>query len=218
MPALSGLATHFSELHKQNYFAGIFSGAVAETLLWRSKIPGGLKKPKQYVAPSWSWVGPNGWIKMVAPHQPSDSQNQSGLKSVLEDVKFELRSEIQDSPYGRLNEGGLLRTRGLVKDACIKSRENDDGNSPTLMRLVADGKLMSNFYLDFCDDLDRVNVTSRILEWKVKCLWVLKESDHVLILRAVRGEIGQYERIAIAIIDPAWFELGGFRREQISII
>jgi hypothetical protein len=43
LPALSGLATYFSELHKQKYYAGIFSGAIAETLLWSSATPGGLR-------------------------------------------------------------------------------------------------------------------------------------------------------------------------------
>ena len=46
LPALSGLATHFGQLHKQEYHAGIFSGAIAETLLWRPTMPGGLQKPK----------------------------------------------------------------------------------------------------------------------------------------------------------------------------
>ncbi|KAH8749685.1 heterokaryon incompatibility protein-domain-containing protein, partial [Hyaloscypha sp. PMI_1271] len=94
LPALSGLATYFSELHKQRYYAGIFSGAVAETLLWSPTTLGGLEKPERYVAPSWSWVRPNGWLKVVSPEQPDEWRGQravSQLESVLEDVRFELR-------------------------------------------------------------------------------------------------------------------------------
>ena len=221
LPALSGLATYFSELHKQKYYAGIFSGAVAETLLWKPTTPGGLEKPERYVAPSWSWVRPNGWIKMVAPQQPGKSRDQravSQLESVLEDVRFELRSEVAEAPYGRIKEGGLVKVRGLVKDVWMERVESDDSHRTVKMRLSVDGKFMCTFYLDFFDELDRGSVGSKVVKWNVKCLWVLKECEYVLILRAVGGERGQYERIGIASIDPAWFDFGGFRREHISII
>ena len=54
--------------------------------------------------------------------------------------------------------------------------------------------------------------------WNLKCLWVLRECGFVLVLRAVSEESGLYERIGLAEIDSAWDELGGFRREQVSII
>lgn len=221
LPALSGLATYFSELHKQNYYAGIFNGAVAETLLWRPTKLGGLVKPKRYVAPSWSWVRPNGWIKMVAPQQPGESRDQravSQLESVLEDVRFELESEVVEAPYGRIREGGLMRVRGLVKDVWMELVESDDSGRLVKMRLLADGKFMGVFYLDYSDDLDRASMELGIMKWNVKCLWVLKECEYVLVLRAVGKEAGLYERIGIADIDPAWFEFGGFRREHVSII
>jgi hypothetical protein len=220
LPALSGLATYFSELHKQRYYAGIFSGAVAETLLWSPTTLGGLEKPERYVAPSWSWVRPNGWIKMVAPEQPGEWRSQravSQLESVLEDVKFELRSEVVEAPYGKIKEGGLMRVRGLVKDVWMERVESDDIYR-VKMRLSGDGKLMCTFYLDFFDELDKGSVGSVVVKWNVKCLWVLKDCGYVLILRAVSGERGRYERIGIASIDPDWFDFGGFRREHISII
>ena len=220
LPALSGLATYFSELRNQRYYAGIFSGAVVETLLWSPTTLGGLEKPERYVAPSWSWVRPNGWIKMVAPDQPGEWRGQravSQLESVLEDVRFELRSEVVEAPYGKIKEGGLMRVRGLVKDVWMERVESDDSYR-VKMRLSGDGKLMCNFYLDFFDELDKGSVGSMVVKWNVKCLWVLKDCGYVLILRAVSGEGGRYERIGIASIDPDWFDFGGFRREHISII
>jgi hypothetical protein len=221
LPALSGLATYFSVLHKQKYYAGIFSGAVAETLLWRPTTPGGLEKPERYVAPSWSWLRPSGSVTMVAPEQPGESRDQravSQLESMLEDVRFELTSEVAEAPYGKIKEGGLMRVRGLVKDVWMERVESDDNHRAVKMRLSGDGKLMCIFYLDFLNEMDRGPVGSTVVKWNVKCLWVLKECDYVLILRAVGGETGRYERIGIASIDPAWLDFGGFRRELISII
>ncbi|PVH80419.1 HET-domain-containing protein [Cadophora sp. DSE1049] len=221
LPALSGLATYFSELYKQKYYAGIFNGAVAETLLWRPTKLGGLEKPERYVAPSWSWVRPNGWIKMVAPQQPGGSRDLravSQLESMLEDVRFELRSEVAEAPYGRIKEGGLMRVSGLVKDVWMERVESDDDHRMVKMRLIADGKFMSVFYLDFFNDLDEGSMDSGVTKWNVKCLWVLKECEYVLVLRAVGNDSCLYERIGLADIDPAWYDFGGFRREHISII
>lgn len=221
LPALSGLATYFSELHKQKYYAGIFHGAVAETLLWKPVRPGCLKKPEQYVAPSWSWVRPNGWIKMVAPDQPGSSRDQravSRLQSLLEDVSFDLRSEVAEAPYGRIKEGGLMRLSGMVKDVLMERVESDDSHREAKMRLIGDGKRMCTFHLDFLDDVDRESVETRGEKWEVKCLWIMMECEYVLILRAVGQESGWYERIGISGIDPAWFDTDGFKRETITII
>jgi hypothetical protein len=158
---------------------------------------------------------------MVAPHQPGESRDQravSQLESVLEDVRFELRSEVAEAPYGKIKEGGLMRVRGLVKDVWMERVEIDDSHRAVKMRLSGDGKLMCIFYLDFFNEMDRGLVGSRVVKLNVKCLWVLKECGYVLILRAVGGEMSRYERIGIASIDPAWLDFGGFRRELISII
>jgi hypothetical protein len=158
---------------------------------------------------------------MVAPDQPGEWKDQnavSQLESVLEDVSFELRSEIAEAPYGRIMEGGLMRVRGLVKDVWMERAESDGSQRAVRMRLTGDGKTMCTFYLDFFDELDRGSVGSREMKWNVKCLWVLKDCEYVLVLKAVGGEKDRYERIGIVSIDPAWLDFGGFRKEHISII
>lgn len=63
LPALSGIAAHFSTRHKQDYYAGIFSGSILEGLLWKPAYAGCLSRPDNYVAPSWSWASLRGPIK-----------------------------------------------------------------------------------------------------------------------------------------------------------
>jgi hypothetical protein len=215
LPALSGLATHYSKLHKQEYFAGMFSGAIAETLLWQATHSRGLGKPKHYVAPSWSWLRPSGSIKMVAPLRGQGAV--SPMNSALEDVRFELTSEVADAPYGRIKEGGLMRVRGFVKDVWMEGAETDSINSE-VMQLSGDGKLIATFPLDYSDELESGSPGSGSAKWNVKCLWILNEYGYVLVLRAVVAKRDHYERIGIATADPAWLNLGGFRKEYVSII
>jgi hypothetical protein len=54
LPALSGLASYYCQRHDQEYFAGLFSGSIAEGLLWRPYSPGSLSRPMEYTAPTWS--------------------------------------------------------------------------------------------------------------------------------------------------------------------
>src|SRR6187402_1176723 len=97
LPALSGLASYFCQRHGQEYFAGLLSGSIAEGLLWRPHSPGGLSRPMEYTAPTWSWTSLKGRIKMVAPSQSSDGSIIS--KHAIEDIKFELLPQGKN-PYG----------------------------------------------------------------------------------------------------------------------
>jgi hypothetical protein len=179
LPILSGLVIRYSELYKQEYFAGMFSGATAETLLWRARDPRGLEKPKRYVAPSWSWLRPNRRMIMVSPLRNEGAVSQ--MNSALEDVTFELRSEVAEAPYGRIKERGLMRVKGFVKDVWMERVENENKDSG-MMQLSDNGKLMATFQLDFSDEMDCGTGSAK---WNVKCLWVLKKFGYVLVLRAV---------------------------------
>lgn len=211
LPALSGLASYLGQRHGQEYYAGIFSGSIAEGLLWAPYTPGGLARPKGYVAPSWSWTSLKGRIKMRAPSKPDGVgdclDDGPALKSMLEDVKFHLTPEGHD-PYGRLRDGNMKLT-GWLKSAQICRKEIDDG---LLMTLHAGGKRMAAFYLDLVDLAPAVGEKQ-----DVKCLYMLHDDENVLVLRAIRDG-RQYERIGIATVDPEWFVSGGGRKESITII
>lgn len=228
LPALSGLASYFAERHGQEYYAGIFSGSIPEGLLWAPFAPGCLSRPTKYIAPSWSWLSSNGRIKMIAPSNALDTGDAFGTtlggsksdnrrllsKSALQNARFKLLPEMEQNPYSRL-KGGKIEFTGWLKSARMTRHSKEEGDD-IWMKLEADSKLMSIFYLDFADSTPEQSSPQ-----EVECLHVLQNVhnvwDNVLILRRVE-ESRYYERIGITNIDPAWFDSGCFREEFISII
>jgi len=210
LPALSGIARHFSERHGQAYHAGIFSGSILETLLWRPLDPGILSRPAKYIAPSWSWMSLGGPIKMdvFGTANVETGLDKSTAMDLLEDIQFELYPEGENM-YGRL-KGGKLRLRGWLQSAEIDRVE--DGNP--WVQLRAGGKRMAVTTLDFLSDTPVLATSIRI-----KCLYILIYEDrlHVLILRKTRKH-EEYERVGVAALDPAWYAEGVARKESIAII
>lgn len=211
LPALSGLASYFGERHGQEYYAGIFSGSIAETLLWAPYRPGCLSRSAKYIAPSWSWTSLIGPIKMKAPLLPeeeSDSpRGRSVPKSAIEDVRFSLSPEGQNL-HGRLKDGKMELT-GWLKNAQMCQMESE---AHLLMALEADGKAMASFVLDLAEYAPAPSSTD-----EVECLATLQSDENVIVLRKVRNS-KEYERIGMAQVDPEWFRAGVARKERITII
>ena len=211
LPALSGLASYFSERHGQEYYAGIFSGSIAEALLWAPYHPGCLSRPAKYIAPSWSWTSLIGRIKMKAPLLPKEGSDSlrggSVPKSALEDVRFSLSPEGQN-PYGRLKDG-LMELTGWLKNAQMCRMKNE---AHLLMTLQADGKAMASFVLDLAEYAPAPSSAE-----EVECLAVLQGNENVIVLKKVRNST-EYERIGLALVDPEWFRVGGARKKRITVI
>lgn len=209
LPALSGLARYWADRHNQEYYAGIFSGSIAKGLLWEPRKE--LTRPRnaKYIAPSWSWLAGNGPIKMKAPSEPEGSGDEHLMArstSMLGNVIFKLEPEGKD-PYGRLKGGQMILIGNLIR---ARMRRKED--SELLMQLVAGGKSMGTFPLDYKD------VAPRSLDFQeVECLAVMRDDENVLILRKVRDEM-MFERVGIAAIDPAWFTSSESRLELITIV
>ena len=68
---------------------------------------------------------------------------------MLEDVRFELRSEAVEVPFGRVKEGCLLSVSGLVKDVWMERAKGEANGQVATVRLVGDGKSMCFFVLDY---------------------------------------------------------------------
>lgn len=204
LPALSGLASFFSDQHGQEYHAGIFSGSIAETLLWAPYYPGCLSRPPKYIAPSWSWVALLGLIKMKAP---SEEESGSSSRSAIEDIRFNLSPEGLN-PYGQLKKGNMELTGRLIT-AKMRSMRME---APLLMVLEADGKTMASFPLDLAEYIPLPPSPD-----EVKVLAVLRDNENVLVLRKVKGS-KEYERMGIAEVDPGWFDSGIARKERITIV
>ena len=150
-----------------------------------------------------------GSIKMLAPQQIPDNitNNVPLIKSALEDVRFKLSPEGQNS-YGRL-KGGHMEVTGWLKRAKM-SRQNVEAHF--LMDLYADSQLMGSFTLDLAEYAPTAKSTQ-----EVECLCALHGHENVLVLRKSRN-LEEYERIGIATVDPAWFGERNTRKERITII
>ena len=211
LPALSGLASHFSERHGQDYYAGIFSGSIAEALLWAPYSPGCLSRPAKYIAPSWSWTSLMGRIKLKVPSPPeegSDSPRGGSVpKSALEDVRFSLSPEGQNL-HGQL-KGGKMELTGWLKNAQMCRMES---KAHLLMTLQTDGKTMASFILDLAEYAPAPSSPE-----EVECLAALQGDENVIVLRKVSNS-KEYERIGIASVDPEWFRAGRARKERIAVI
>jgi hypothetical protein len=205
LPALSGLASYFCRRHGQDYFAGLLSDCVAEGLLWRNYHPAGrLSRLEEYTAPTWSWTSLKGRVKFVAPSQSKRSPKR--LKYAIEDIEFDLLPEGKN-PYGRL-KAGRMKVTGLVVNAEM-GRENDDANP--LMRLRVGTRSLALFRLDIAE-----SAPAPFSVEEVVCLYVLEHVESVLVLRKSRNS-GEYERVGIATVDPAWFLDGAAKKERITI-
>ncbi len=107
LPALSGLAHYLADRHGQEYYAGIFSGSIAEGLLWAPRKELARPAKVNYAAPSWSCLAGNGRIKMKAPpksNELGDEDVMAGSRSMLGSVISNLEPEGRH-PYGRLKGG-----------------------------------------------------------------------------------------------------------------
>jgi len=209
LPALSGLARYFADRHRQEYFAGIFSGSIAEGLLWSPQKELARPTKVKYIAPSWSWLAGNGRIKMEAQSKPDglgDEDIMERSRSMLGNVLFKLEPEGKDK-HGRL-KGGQMILIGHLKSARMHRKED----SELLMQLDVGDKFMGTFFLDYRD------LAPRSLEQQeVECLAVMRDNENSLVLRKV-GEGMVFERVGIAPIDPEWFVSGGSRLELITIV
>lgn len=114
LPALSGLAGIVQSHSKDAYLAGLWRSEMPQSLFWRAlntdKRPLPEKhRPKDFLAPSWSWVSIVGEISFP------DSEESSTVGYIPEiDIiaaKVSLINRLQ--PFGQVT-GGILRLKGVL--------------------------------------------------------------------------------------------------------
>lgn len=205
-PALSGLATFFSKQQGKQYYAGIFSGGTAHSLLWCAVTPVILSRRKiaGYGGPLWSWMSVN--VRIMFKGRGGDDESVSALR----DVTFKLTPRGRD-PNGTLKDGRMDLT-GNIKSATMR---RITAKEDTSMRFEANSKMMANFQLDFADQARLENESQ-----EVECLLIMDGDDgpyNVLVLRRVKQTL-HFERIGIASVDLEWFVVGNSRHEYITVV
>uniref|UniRef100_A0A0B7JMX6 Heterokaryon incompatibility domain-containing protein n=1 Tax=Bionectria ochroleuca TaxID=29856 RepID=A0A0B7JMX6_BIOOC len=126
LPAISGIARYFAKQTGDVYHAGLFASHGPMALTWKvqgewKKEAGKSERPKDYLAPSWSWASVKGtvdWFNKRDGSRPIDT--------VFTPEILELSTEpAGNDPFGML-VGGRLRMRGLFTPAAALWREGDN--------------------------------------------------------------------------------------------
>lgn len=112
LPAIAAVAEQYAELAPvTDYLAGMWREDLLLQCLWRSWNPEKARYPKEYRAPSWSWVALDGGIYPWTPPEgdvkfvPQISCELMHAKTTLCSLKM---------PFGNVS-GGLMRVRARMR-------------------------------------------------------------------------------------------------------
>jgi hypothetical protein len=126
LPALSGLAREVQRQKRWRYLAGMWEQDLNVALRWQLNRHQ-MKthhRPKTFRAPSWSWASIEGhlkhWDPEVLPSNPENPRHFPGEPKILS-VNVETAA---GDPFGQLL-GGVLRLRGLVKQATVEQKADE---------------------------------------------------------------------------------------------
>lgn len=118
LPAISGIATHFSKFLGE-YYAGLWKSYLWQELLWISDIlsPPLAPRPKEFQAPSWSWAATNSIIKWmyVRDFKTDPSFEILDCQILVMETNQNMTSP-EANKFGTVNSGSLV-VHGHLQEA-----------------------------------------------------------------------------------------------------
>lgn len=122
LPAISGIATRFGEMLRDDYCAGLWKSQLARELLWtQSPYPKLKPRSLEYQGPSWSWAAVNGPITITTP---SLFQVDDSFKVL--DCQIRLHSQAPKS--GVADKFGAVESGKMVVRGHLQRAELTRGN------------------------------------------------------------------------------------------
>jgi hypothetical protein len=113
LPALSGMASRFHAITKDDYLAGHWRIGLERSLFWEGT--GQVFRVKPYRAPTWSWASTDGYVSTFFQDDVSPEQGLSGCVEILNaSVQVEGRN-----PFGRISSSNIV-----VKANTMEARWN----------------------------------------------------------------------------------------------
>lgn len=197
LPAIGGLARIFASNEGfGRYVAGLWEGMLLPGLLWRVEDAERARRPREYVAPSWSWaslVGKVDW-KCIAEYRLRFMAQVLDCKTVCSGA----------DAFGKV-ERGMVRIRARVWETQVEYQP-----ASGFMALTSG----ESAYFDANGECRRN--TSRLYP-RVKCVVIAKGSSRpglgtsvlfALVVKKsrVEGATQRYERIGLAVLDPKRLE------------
>lgn len=198
LPAFSGIASTL--ITAENYLAGIRRDHVERDLLWFTKTTKTPRKPKVYLAPSWSWASCMGAFAQITKHSTWALPHNKFLACIhgIETVK------ATSDAHGRV-KGGRLDISGHFFKAMVKQKDRKDiigsefGRHWLRMEIPA---LLPDHWpydvtLDTVEDAQNVAGSTVIL----LALWATDAVIYCLVLRRQNWFPPTYQRIGLVNIE-----------------
>lgn len=177
--AIGGLAERFKSHRNDTYYAVLWGNSLVRGLLWSAYD---CSKPKQYVAPSWSWASVSG---LVVYNFPRDWEHKELVK--IKGIDMEYRTS---NPFGQVKSGTIHLTGKLLQLM-------DDNSKTSPQAVFADCLVgvgpFSTMYMDFKTDGEN-NKTEYFGLPLLRIFLGSFEAIHGLLLQPF-GKVGQFRRI-----------------------
>jgi hypothetical protein len=201
-PALSGIARRIHEVTGYTYVAGLWQEDVHRGLLWYSD-EGSNSKPRQYIAPSWSWAASKRPVLQL--HAPTSRQ----LPSRYDLQILNLESGCVGDPFGVI-KSARLSVLAYITSLWIKSSHGSLPYNSPYLKLVLDiyndqGLPVGTGYLDEQPDDSSIRQCKvlAISEQVDEKLDADKTVLYLLLVEEVEDTVGQYRRVGIGqTLDP----------------
>lgn len=186
LPALAGVAEHFSRHFGLEYVAGLWKSNLKLGLLWtRHRDTRTLVRPSKYLAPTWSWASVKGQVEY-----PTGDIVEFAVEE--EDMiihECEIDEEFSGS-FGRVKHGSI-RAEGSLQFVTID----------TSRAFGVEPQWRTRCLLDECDIFTRSG-TTLITCWCLKVGTQQRASNCIttlfLLLKKIEGQNNVFERIGIA--------------------
>ena len=133
-PALSGLASIFSERINASYVAGIWSDSLIEGIAWQglnNYEDFAIVKLQEYVAPSWSWASFQGIVAVGVP---------SSWQEITEVIDLRVEYAMLN-PYGELHDCWIKLKAPLVRvtTSDLSGLDEEDDLNALFVRIKTPG-------------------------------------------------------------------------------
>ncbi|KIW23170.1 uncharacterized protein PV07_11390 [Cladophialophora immunda] len=212
--ALSGIAQEVVESGRGgNYLAGLWSDKLAHQLVW--VLSNTFRRPKEYIAPSWSWLSVFGRIE-YGPNRMDYGAAWSTIDVVITDAAV---SASKPDGTGKIKSGYLLLD-GKALDMEVEVIEVLKGARPQ-MKLTHSEPYIE--YPSFLPDYTMTPKEAVSVEKVVVLYWgKVVYQQTFMILREVPNDGGvAYERLGLLEADDHWtrqFQSAAKSRTKIRIV
>ena len=213
--ALSGLEREFSTRTGDQTVAGLFTRDLHCGLLWHTANTATSKKAQPYRAPSWSWASVEGPVVWDSEHLLSARSSRESIQFIgyyEQNRQISTARSATEVPnlgalgvYGKPQPGTYIRLQGYLREAQTFERIQPFRLLEDRILRIYDGN--AHFHVHYRLDFEASKTEFFSWQWSLlKSLpWLGNDMQSFasVILKAVPGREGTFERIGVAAINPS---------------